>query len=634
MRGGGQMSKSLGCATNMFKAPRDHFMAGTAPYGVGSPEIADEAHACAVANLWQRTLWPADQFCVRRLIFILSIGRYTQRSNADPEPTMEYSVTLPIDLQLPGAETLLKLRAGMSTIVVGANGSGKTQLATKCEEQLGEQAHRISAQRMLALDPEIEKIGEQIARERLLYGARKEDMYGNVTAGRKNRRWGGAQTQFILNDGVTLLQILFAQQANVGVAVNEAATSGAVVVGRETILHKLKAIFHRVLPGRRLTTTADNITVSVIDAQGVEGEPYSITNMSDGEKAVFYMIGQALVAQQASVFIMDEPEIHVHRAILGRLWDELEAARPDCAFLLITHDLEFAASRTGNKYVVRSYAPLTGWQIEDVPEAEGFSEDLVTLILGSRKPVLFVEGGQGSLDLAFYRACYPDWTVIPRGGCQDVIHSVATMRRNATLTRVTCAGLVDADGRDAKDRAYLAGLGVSVLPVAEIENLLLLPDVARVILAKNDFASPTLEQKLAEVKAAVFADAAVPANVNEVVLGYVRRRVDQMLKQIDFSADKSVDDLATSYAAQTGMLDIPAIAAGIEKTITDAIANDDLPALLAVYDRKRPLLAIAAKLRTGHVTDFTAWVMRAIQSKDDDRLRLAVEAVLPTVAAA
>ena len=549
-------------------------------------------------------------------------------------PPMEDSLPLSIDLQLPGAGIVLELRAGMSTIVVGANGSGKTQLAAKCEEQMGEMAHRISAQRMLALDPEVEKIGEQTARERLLYGARKSELIGDPVFARKNQRWGRAQARFILNDAVSLMQVLFAEQANVGVAVNEAAASGAAVVGQETILRKLKAIFHRVLPARRLTTTADNITVTPIDAQGAEGEPYSITQMSDGEKAVFYMVGQVLVAQHGSVFIMDEPEIHVHRAILGRLWDELEAARPDCAFLLITHDLDFAASRAGKKYVVRSYAPLTGWQIEDVPEAEGFSEDIVTLILGSRKPVLFVEGQHGSLDLAFYRACYPNWTVIPRGGCQDVIHSVATMRRNVTLTRVTCAGLVDADGRDANDRARLADLGVSVLPVAEIENLLLLPDVARAILAKNDFAGPELEKKLAEIKAAVFADAAKPANINEVVLGYVRRRVDQMLKNIDFSLDKSVDSLAKSYAAQTGKLDVHAIAAGVEKTITDAIADDDLPALLAIYDRKRPLLAIAAKMRTGHISDFNAWVTRAIQSKDDDRLRLAVEAVLPPVAAA
>lgn len=537
---------------------------------------------------------------------------------------------LPIDLQVPGTAVPVILRAGMSTIIVGANGSGKTRLATECERLADASAHRISAQRMLALDPSIQKISEEAARNQLRYGYQKPQDYGGVQQARHVNRWGQAQPSFILNDAGSLLQVLFAEQSNVAVAVNDAAEAGIPVVGRETIVRRLKEIFHRVLPNRILGTTADNINVIARDASGADVAPYNITQMSDGEKAIFYMIGQVLVADAGSVFIMDEPEIHIHRSILGRLWDELEAARPDCAFLLITHDLEFAASRAGQKYVVRSYAPGTGWTIEDVPEAEGFSEELVTLILGSRKPVLFVEGEPGSFDIAFYRACYPGWTVIARGGCESVIHSVATMRRNAAFTRITCAGLVDADGRDADDRAYLASIGVSVLPVAEIENLLLLPDVSRAILVKNDFSGAELEAKLAEVKAAVFADAMEPKHVNEVVLAYCRRCIDQMLKRIDFSADKSVADLVVSYGTQTDALDIAAMAAGIEKKITDAIASDDLPALLAIYDRKKPLLALAAKLRTGNAKEFAAWVTRAIQSKEDDRLRSAIGAVLPT----
>lgn len=541
---------------------------------------------------------------------------------------------LPIDIHLPGAGVPVELRAGMSTIIVGANGSGKTRLAMECERQADATAHRISAQRMLALDPSIEKISEHAARSQLRYGNSDPATYGGVQSSRNISRWGQAQPRFILNDAGLLLQVLFAEQANIGVAVNDAAEAGAPVVGRETVLRRLKAIFHRVLPTRRLITTADNVTATAIDPSGVESEPYSITAMSDGEKAVFYMIGQVLVAEAGSAFIMDEPEIHVHRSILGRLWDELEAARPDCAFLLITHDLEFAASRAGKKYIARSYSPTGGWVIEDVPESTGFSEELVTLILGSRKPVLFVEGEQGSLDIAFYRACYPNWTVIPRGGCEGVIHSVSTMRRNAAFTRITCAGLVDADGRDTDDRTYLAGIGVSVLPVAEIENLLLLPAVSRVILEKNDFHGEEIEIRLADVKAAVFADAAVPKHVNEVVLGYCRRRIDQVLKRIDFSGDKSVGELVGSYAARTGELDVAGIASDVEHRINVAIAAGDLSALLAIYDRKKPLLALAARLRTGSVNEFTAWVTRAIQSKSDDRLRTVIESTLPIPVAA
>lgn len=535
----------------------------------------------------------------------------------------------PINFKVAGASSPVQLRAGMSTIIVGANGSGKTRLAMECERQFGGAAHRISAQRTLALDPSIEKINEQAARNQLKYGNVKLKEHGGIERTRDLNRWGQAQPRFILNDAGSLLQVLFAEHANVGVAVNDAALAGEPIVGRDTVLRRLRLIFHRVLPTRSLSTTADDITVNSHDSTGNICDQYSITQMSDGEKAVFYIVGQVLAADSGSIFIMDEPEIHIHRSILGRLWDELEGARPDCAFLLITHDLEFAASRAGQKYVVRSYAPATGWMIDEVPEAEGFSEEVVTLILGSRKPVLFVEGDHGSLDIAFYRACYPGWTVIPRGGCESVIHSVASMRRNASFTRITCAGLVDADGRDTDDRNHLASIGVWVLPVAEIENLLLLPDVTRVILARNDFSGANLEAKLAIAKAAVFADATEPNNIDEVVLGYCRRRIDQMLKRIDLSADKSVSDLATSFASQTRMIDIPAIASEIRKKIIDSVAQDDLPALLAVYDRKKPLLTIASRLRSGNVNEFTSWVTRAIQSKESDNLRLAIEATLP-----
>ena len=119
--------------------------------------------------------------------------------------------------------------------------------------------------------------------------------------------------------------------------------------------------------------------------------------MSDGERAILYMPGQVLVAEKNSVLIFDEPELHIHRAILSRLWDEAEAARPDCAFLVITHDLEFAASRAGKKFVVRRYQMPAQWEIEQIPDDTGFSEEVATLILGSRKPILFVERTDSSV---------------------------------------------------------------------------------------------------------------------------------------------------------------------------------------------------------------------------------------------
>ena len=52
----------------------------------------------------------------------------------------------------------LTLEAGKTTIIIGANGSGKTRLAVFLEEQLKEKAHRIAAHRALSLNPNVDKI--------------------------------------------------------------------------------------------------------------------------------------------------------------------------------------------------------------------------------------------------------------------------------------------------------------------------------------------------------------------------------------------------------------------------------------------------------------------------------------------
>jgi hypothetical protein len=64
--------------------------------------------------------------------------------------------------------------------------------------------------------------------------------------------------------------------------------------------------------------------------------------------------------------------------------------------------------------------PAPRWNIEAVPGNTGFDEKVTTLILGSRRPILFTEGTENSLDLAIYRCCFSNWTVIPRGSCEEV----------------------------------------------------------------------------------------------------------------------------------------------------------------------------------------------------------------------
>lgn len=98
-------------------------------------------------------------------------------------------------------------------------------------------------------------------------------------------------------------------------------------------------------------------------------------------------------------------------------------------------------------------------------------------IVGSRQPILFVEGNGTSLDITTYRGVYNDFTVIPVCNCESVIHSVESFRRNTILHSIGVQGVIDADSRSGEEIALLAKLHIHVLPVVEIENIFLIPTV-------------------------------------------------------------------------------------------------------------------------------------------------------------
>ena len=428
----------------------------------------------------------------------------------------------------------------------------------------------------------------------------------------------------MLNDYDYIVQALFAEQANTSLITHKNARAGSTEAPTLTKFEKLVSIWDRALPHRKLDITGDDIRASVTGTT----ENYSAADMSDGERAIFYLIGQTLSAAPDSLLIFDEPELHIHRSIMSRLWDELEAARPDCGMVFISHDLEFVASREGQKYVLRDYKPATGWIIEEVPTETGFSEEITTLILGSRNPILFVEGRDGSLDLAIYRACYPGWTIIPRGSCEEVIHAVVTMRANSILTRATCSGIVDADAHSPEDVQFLQNKGIGVLPVSEIENLFLLPNVTKAIAESEGFTGAELAAKLEAILDELFASAASPETQIPVIMRYTRRRIDRMLKTIDLSAATSVDLLAAEYVAKTAALDVNDIATLATESIEKAIADRDAVSLLKWYDNKG-ILSIAARAKATTATNFQQWIVRTMRNGTAPALSAAIQQVLP-----
>ena len=524
----------------------------------------------------------------------------------------------------------LTLKAGKTTIIIGANGSGKTRLAVYLEEQLGEKAHRIAAHRALSLNPNIEKISEAKAKQGLFYG---NPEWAKDISQRKSARWNNKSSTYLLNDFDRLLQYLFAQQNNLAVENHQKSKSGEEITNSETKLDILQEVWERLLPTKKLRITADDIRVSSI---GIESADYSASEMSDGERAVFYILGQVLSANEDSILIFDEPELHIHKSIISNLWDEIEKLRPDCSFLMITHDIEFAATRIAKKYVIRNYYSDPAWDISEIPDSE-LDEQTITLILGSRKPILFVEGEKTSLDMEIYRLCYPEWTVIPKGACKDVIQAVSSLRKlneDMPILNIKCAGIVDRDTRDNSQIQKLEGEGIKVLLCSEIENIFSRSSVAYEILKIEDFTDDELTNKQEQFKTELLdyiQDKLSGDKLEKFVVKRIHRRIDTYLKNIDLSDTQNSNDMKDKLISELSALTNSKINEWISEMkneIQKCIDHQDIDGLLEIYEDKGLLAKTASILRDARKSDFENWLMRKLKVPNN-RLLQAIKSVLP-----
>ena len=524
----------------------------------------------------------------------------------------------------------LTLETRKTTIIIGANGSGKTRLAVYLEEQLGEKAHRIAAHRALSLNPNVDKIPETKARQYLTYG----DSGDSVSiSNRKYYRWKNNAPTSLLNDFDRLLQYLFAQQNNLAVENNQKLNRREKITNSKTKLDILQEVWERLLPLKKLHITADDIRVS---STSIESADYSASEMSDGERAVFYILGQVLSANEGSILIFDEPELHIHKSIISNLWDEIEKLRPDCSFLMITHDIEFAATRVAKKYVVRNYYSDPAWDISEIPDSE-LDEQTITLILGSRKPILFVEGDKTSLDMETYRLCYPEWTVIPKGSCKDVIQAVSSLRKlneDMPILNIKCAGIVDLDTRDSSQIQELEGQCIKVLPCSEIENIFSLSSIAHKVLEIDGFTGDELINKKEQFKVELLGhikNELSDDKLEKFVVKRIHRRIDTYLKNIDLSNTQNSNEMKNKLISEVSALTDSKINEWISEMkneIQKYIDNQDIDELLCIYENKGLVAKTASILKNARKSDFENWLMRQMQVPNSSLLQ-AIKAVLP-----
>jgi len=478
-----------------------------------------------------------------------------------------------------GVERCESVRTSGSVVIVGANGSGKTRLGAWIDLHSPQHANvfRISAQKSLAM-PDTGNVISLVAAEGDL-------VYGSATVERQHsriyklgHRWGNRQSVKPLDDFNKLMAYLFSEQAQISTKyMADSRESDQRVPPPTTKMSLVKSIWEELLPHRELIIGGAQIETKL---KSSEDAPYKSSDMSDGERVLFYLIGQCLATPKDGIIIIDEPELHLHKSLQAPLWAAVERVRNDCLFVYITHDLDFAASQPATTKIWLKSFDGKSWDWDIIDGLVGLPEELLLEILGSRKPIVFVEGDNGSFDVALYRAILSNYLVVPRGSCSSVISEVKALRAAEQFHHINVFGIVDRDRRGDAEIESLEKDGIFVLQVAEVENLFCTKEILAICshrLARNEITDFEAAQKFAFGKLRSELE-------NQISL----RTTAEIKFKLNLLNEKSVGPQALKDALNslTSSIDIDSLYKENESLLIETIAQNDYTALLKYYNRK------------------------------------------------
>lgn len=500
----------------------------------------------------------------------------------------ELNVTLP-------NKTIKKLSLGKSVVVLGANGAGKTRFGIKIEElndsdyaasnntETTLSVQRISAQKSLAISEGLVIKGLETSEKELFIGET-----GNASK-KIHYRFRSKPATHLLDDYNQALSLLFSKNNKLLEDHNKKDTL-AIKEGLErppvlkTLITTVEEIWNDILPHRKLDLSGNEVHAIF------QNKNYDDTNiryhgkeMSDGERVILYMIVQAIIVRENTLIIVDEPELHIHKAVVNKLWDRLEEIRQDCVFMYITHDLDFASLRNTDEILwIKSFDGQDKWDFEFLllEDYSNLPPLLLFELIGTRKKIIFVEGTSDSLDYLLYQEIYKykNYHIIPCGGCKQVISCVKAKNKYPDLKDIEVYGVIDRDYRTKEEIDNLEKDGIFCLNVAEVENLFLVPELLKIM--HSQFGCEPLNESTAEK----FIIKLYRDSREKQIAGAFKKEIDYQFDCVHFDNNiKSADDVKTLIDERFSIENINKIYSQKSSQFTEL---DDLDQILKIFNEK------------------------------------------------
>ncbi|WP_061234253.1 DUF4435 domain-containing protein [Leptospira interrogans] len=483
-----------------------------------------------------------------------------------------------------------------NVVCIGANGSGKSRLSTKFKEFIKKKGVVISAQRIL-YTPIISNITNPENSFKQLESFQnmdKSNSYENLT--QQLQQEFKVILEHLVSENIKYNN-LYTLDAHVS-----SSNETPILPPQTTNLNKLIKIWNELIT---------HISISCEDGMNIlpsaNGIKYPLYRLSDGEKVLIFLIGQVLLAPENGFIIVDEPEMYLHKSILIKLWDKLEYERKDCLFIYLTHDLDFATSRTNaTKLWIKSFQHPDNWEFQILPSNE-IPEVLLMELLGSRKNILFCEGLKGSIDERIYNILFPKLTVIAVSSCLDVINFTKAFNKLPNIT-IKAYGIIDSDFHSQERIDSLLKDMIYSISVSEVENLLLDLDLLKNIIKIFHQEEKTLEK----IKVDILNDLQDSKSLQASL--HTSFKLNLYFSESNISKGNNLDNLKSNYHEFINSVKIESWYNDRIEYINDIIANKDYNSVLKIYNNKGLKRHVNKNLR---IYDYTEYCLKYLNSSPE-----------------
>ena len=461
-----------------------------------------------------------------------------------------------------------------TTVIIGANGAGKTSLINELRKNSIDEMYVLPAQKLLYFVSNTHN-RNGITKEKYIQDLKEVNIkYDTIEI----------QTHQIEDDfsgTFTKLITLWVKDFAKVASDNSRGVAGVSIA----LLDRVEQIWNQIFPEITFYPEPDDRVLEVVR----NGDKYSINGLSDGERCVLFYIGNVLLAPENSYIVVDEPETFLNGAVYNELWDLLISERPDCQFIFASHNMDFVQSRTNATYVwCKEFEAPYNFDYEILEEIQEMPLSLLTEVSGTRKPILFCEGTKTSLDYQIYSKLFSEFCFVkPVQGHKQVIQHTKAYNNLQYLHGNTAYGIIDNDWMDESSIQANKEEGIFVLPFNEVEMILVDEAVVKSCLPFDD--DKEKQRKFENFQQSIIESC--KAKKDKIISIALKKRLDEFMEShLIEKGEPNEHDAHVFLDSLSSKFDVDSTFNKIKSIVEESLASSDFSRILKICNLKKEVI--------------------------------------------